>query len=137
MALPEEDIKNLLDDGGFLDSWVDQRGTLHAKPVTQVGMLIEQELECDERCVMIRKSGGSGADEYLRNPIISIYMMGTISDAHLIIAERIGEMLDYVLDNYKSGCTIGATVQGDIEGPYLMASGRPAYEFNIQTTVER
>lgn len=132
MALPEEEIKDLLDAGGFLGSWVDGRGNTQPNPVVQIGMLRESEIGRN-RCIVIRKNGGSSADEYLRNPNLVIYFLGYESDGHLIIAERMDEMIGYILDNYQSGCIMSVTAQGDVNGPFMTDSGRPVYELNLQT----
>lgn len=136
MALPEEEVRDLLQTGGFLGPWVDLRGNSQPTPVVQVGMLIESEIG-NNRCIVIRKGGGGIADEWLRVPQITIYLIGFVSDAHLILAERADQMLEYLLDNYQSGRTIGVTTQSDVNGPFLFDSGRPAYEINLQTIIAR
>ncbi|MDB4306030.1 hypothetical protein N9980_00525 [bacterium] len=97
----------------------------------------ETVLAPDKRCLMIRNSGSGGGNFLVREPAytIAVFSKAAKGDlgATLCYIELVKEWLS---TNYTKDCIMSVNIIGDTAGPYILGSGRRAYELNLNVITD-
>lgn len=136
-CLPEETIKQLLQDGNMLGEFTDYRSRNQPAPVVQLFEFREDVLEDDDRCIFIRLYGDSSTAPHLiqSNQIL----VGFVSRKNNDVATsryRANDLYEFFIENFSNNNMHGIvpTTPGE---PILLGSGRRAFHMTLNTLIGR
>ena len=134
--LPEEIIRDLLEDGGLLGEW-EKDGITYPAPKLQLFEFRESKLERNQsklRGVFIRSVGDSSENPYLlesRNILLGFVTLPEDSDLY-VGRFRAQDFYEYLKANFKKDCIHGITPTFTAT-PIKLDSGRYVFEIELQT----
>ena len=135
----EENVLELLEEGGFTSAFTDYRSRQQPAPYTQLFFFDENEEEAaDKRIICIRSVSGGFGNKFVQNPSVDLYIAGLQdrSDTATIIdfAERI---YTYFLDTRKKCGIIDVKPASGALTPMLTESGRPIVTLTLNLKIDR
>jgi hypothetical protein len=135
----EEDIRQVLDDGGFLSAFVDYFGDNQPAPEVQLMLFDESDPDIDgKRIILIRETGGGGGNTYVQNATVSIVLFGLQDKTDsAVVKARAGEIYTYLLETRTKCGIINIDPIVSATPVMLTESGRPHVEIQTLVKIDR
>ena len=135
----EENVLELLEEGGFTSAFTDYRSRQQPAPYTQLFFFDENDEQAqDKRIIAIRTVSGGFGNKYVQNPAVDVMIAGlqNQTDAATVIdfADRI---YTYFLDIRRKCGIIDVKPASGALTPMLTESGRPIVTLTLNLKVDR
>lgn len=133
----EESIYDLIINAGLQDDWLDRGGSVQAAPTPQLYEFNEDSLADDERCVLIKNTGGGVGNYLVREPAMSIIVFSKNQRGDISVPRDYIERIKvYISTNYDIDCIMAVNIIGDVSGPYRLQSNRRYFELNLNVITD-
>lgn len=128
----EESIYDLLDSADLLTEFVDRNGNVQPAPVIQLFEFNEEDLNDDQRCLVIKNAGNGVGNYLLRTPAMTITVLSKAVRGDISYPrDYIERIKDHISTNFSVDCIISVNIIGDVAGPYRLQSNRRYFELNL------
>lgn len=128
----EISIKELIADGGLLEPWQDHRGRTQPVPEIQLYEFDEDDLQTDQRCLLIKNAGSGSGNFLVREPQMTIAVLSKAVRGDSAAAKHYIELIkEHISRNYSIDCIMSVNIVGDTAGPYRLQSGRRYFDLNL------
>lgn len=133
----EESIYDLIINAGLQDDWLDRSGSTQVAPTPQLYEFNEDSLADDERCVLIKNTGGGVGNYLVREPAMSIIVFSKNQRGDISVPRDYIERIKvYISTNYDIDCIMAVNIIGDVSGPYRLQSNRRYFELNLNVITD-
>ena len=135
----EEEIRQVLDDGGFFSAFVDYFGDNQPTPAVQLMLFDESDPDiANQRIILIRETGGGGGNRYVQNATVSIVLFGLQDKTDsAVVKARAGEIYSYLLETRTKCGIINIDPIVSATPVMLTESGRPHVEIQTLVKIDR
>ncbi len=129
----ELSIRELINDSGLLTSWTDHRDSAQPVPAVQLYEFNEDDLQDNERCLLIKNVGNGAGNFLVREPSMMIAVFSKAARGDQAAASHYIELIkEYISRNFRKDCIMSVNIVGDKAGPYRLQSGRRYYQLDLQ-----